>query len=186
MSSKVSRLRTALIVLSALHLTFMILYFVAGALMMGIMELMCGWVLLYTICSLSYGLIAMYVMIVGIDLITAFASAGIHVQHDKLYGWDQYRFIVFVLALFLYFFAFFIGLSAYREFRYATTHPEAAAEAPPPSYMGASREVGQNDNDNTNASANWERAEAGAVADANAAAAAKRDYSALAARNAAL
>ena len=118
------RLQIALIVIAIGHIIIAILYSFNSfsAIFACINELFCVTLLAVAICMYQYCVFGIYVIIVGINFIMTFCRAGLSVQHDILYGWDKFHFIVYVIALVFYLFGLRIGLSAYKEFKFIAIH----------------------------------------------------------------
>eukprot|EP00826_Nyctotherus_ovalis_P007392 TRINITY_DN11840_c0_g2_i11.p1 TRINITY_DN11840_c0_g2~~TRINITY_DN11840_c0_g2_i11.p1 ORF type:complete len:148 (+),score=25.78 TRINITY_DN11840_c0_g2_i11:119-562(+) len=119
-TGKMRTLRMALIILCVGHGTFIILFVFSGynAIYRCMHEFLCALMLIMAICSIPYCFLAIYVIFVGINVIMTFARVGISIQHDELYNWEKYDFIINTMAFIFYVFCLHIALSAYKAVSY--------------------------------------------------------------------
>jgi len=160
MTPKLTDLNHLLTALCIGHGVFMILFFMCGFnyIMTAMMEMMCVWFLLMALCTTNHCTLSMYIIIICLNLLTVFVGAGLELQHNLIYGWGEFVFIVQILAVFFYCFGLMISLSAYKEFKYVQIYGQPSApssiDTRPPNYLAAQQQ--NTDANNSTATSNFQ------------------------------
>eukprot|EP00826_Nyctotherus_ovalis_P062396 TRINITY_DN901_c0_g1_i5.p1 TRINITY_DN901_c0_g1~~TRINITY_DN901_c0_g1_i5.p1 ORF type:complete len:177 (-),score=39.62 TRINITY_DN901_c0_g1_i5:185-715(-) len=145
-TARYSIIKKALVVLAVCHVVLMALHFVGGwsSMFRGISELICGWFVVMAICTHHHCTLILYIFIVVMNSIGSFVKAGMSIQHDTLYGWDRYFFVVALISVACYVFGMCIALYAYKEFKFAQLYgagPEFDIDVNKPDYLAKSEGI---------------------------------------------
>jgi hypothetical protein len=120
-SPKYSAIKKDLIILTIGHLFLAVLHFIGGrsSIFKGFRELLCASLTIMAFCMHHYCILAFYILLIIINSLSALVKIGLSIQHDILYKWDRYFFIVAILSDIFYIFGIYIALYIYKEFKYS-------------------------------------------------------------------
>lgn len=146
-TEKYAFIKKQLIALTIGHFFLAILYFIGGlsSLFKGFGELLCATITIIAICTYHYCALAFYTLLLLINFVWAFVKVGISIQHNTLYDWDKYFFVVALLSGIFYLFAMCISLYAYKEFKYVQlygSNVEFEIDVNKPYYLSAEQSPG--------------------------------------------